>query len=705
MTQGRLGAGGKHPDTTDKAKGKFGLIRKPCLSEPGYQQQLEDGQKPGTIYEEAGALCRSYGDEVNSIGTWDGCFSPACQAELRAWLKTQYPSLEALNKEWRTAFKDWNDVVAMTAEEVRGRESFAPWADHRAFNEWNWARSFASIRRGVEKQIPGMRVSISGTQETSAFNAYDWRQLMRSLNALASYGGEQSVQQRSFGKDFLWMPWLGYAAAADEMEGRALNYLFEGATGFNIYSGRFYINPDFSFPPAAQNLRAVMAKLGQGRAEVIISAPLVVSPIAFLYSPASIRVNWITDLFAAQKDSIQGFRAALAQFGCNYDYLAYDQLAAGEAGKKGYRLLVLPGSSALSAAEAEGVRQFVESGGVVLADLPPAAYTEHGRRLPKPQLDDLFGVDAAGGGVASAEALLRGLATAEGVDASGFTVPVQRFAQGLKLAGGKALAEVDSKGQKTPALVVNRFGKGLAVLAACDLFSIYGGWGEMRFIPQRAPAAQAVERITRDVLKAAAVEEGLIPLAEDGSRLRAAKALARVNGPGLIVGVLRDTTAAKNLDPKPHQVTLRLPKPGHICNVLEGSYVGYSGEIKAPMSPETHLVMSVLPYKASILMAMPAADKRQGPVCKQGGQIEVGLIVAADGKAEPATPRCEHTLWAAAFGPDGKERPAYRQLLRAPQGKATLRLRMALNDDPGPWTLEIRDALTGASAKANFQLE
>jgi len=51
---------------------------------------------------------------------------------------------------------------------------------------------------------------------------------------------------------------------------------------------------------------------------------------------------------------------------------------------------VLPRSTALSAAEANEIRDFVAQGGTVIADGEPGAFDEHCRRLAKPQLADLF---------------------------------------------------------------------------------------------------------------------------------------------------------------------------------------------------------------------------------------------------------------------------------------------------------------------------
>lgn len=55
-----------------------------------------------------------------------------------------------------------------------------------------------------------------------------------------------------------------------------------------------------------------------------------------------------------------------------------------------YRTLILPHAIALSAAEAQEIREFVARGGAVVADGVPGLFDEHGRRQEKPLLSDFF---------------------------------------------------------------------------------------------------------------------------------------------------------------------------------------------------------------------------------------------------------------------------------------------------------------------------
>jgi hypothetical protein len=69
-------------------------------------------------------------------------------------------------------------------------------------------------------------------------------------------------------------------------------------------------------------------------------------------------------------------------------YIGPEQLARGDLG--GAKVLILPSVVALSAADAVAVQKFVANGGRVIADVVPGSFDEHGRRLPRASLADLF---------------------------------------------------------------------------------------------------------------------------------------------------------------------------------------------------------------------------------------------------------------------------------------------------------------------------
>ena len=86
------------------------------------------------------------------------------------------------------------------------------------------------------------------------------------------------------------------------------------------------------------------------------------------------------------------FVKVVEDLGLHADFVSYEQIESGELIRQGYKVLLLPQSVAMSAAECRKIEAFARAGGVVVADNMAASMDEHGRRLPAGQLDELFGV-------------------------------------------------------------------------------------------------------------------------------------------------------------------------------------------------------------------------------------------------------------------------------------------------------------------------
>src|SRR4029077_6619682 len=130
-------------------------------------------------------------------------------------------------------------------------------------------------------------------------------------------------------------------------------------------------------------------------------------PIRVLYSPASMRVQWLLDRKTTGEDWSQrdasaeykdnAIRTATRDFarlvehrGLQQRFLSGADVGSGDLRSGDYRILMLPHTIALSAAEAKEIRDFVERGGIALAAGEPGIFDEHGRRQTKPLLSEVF---------------------------------------------------------------------------------------------------------------------------------------------------------------------------------------------------------------------------------------------------------------------------------------------------------------------------
>ena len=688
-TNSTAGTGGKFPyDANRTITSKFDLIRTPCLSQPGLKDSIRQrsagfADYPATRY---GVHMVAGPDEANMISNNDLCFSPDCQREFRNWLRRQYSSLDALNHSWKTSFASWDDVIAMTSDEVKKHPSYAPWLDHRSFNDWNRADAIGYVVRGIHDVDPNLAYSLSGTQETNPWNAWDWYQLMPHLQALSSYTGEQTIQQRCFANGKLMQePWIGYDGDYRHHNQYLLDKLFKGATGFRIYSGRFYINPDFTLPPLALDLIRALDRYRNGPAELIMRAELLTYPIAFLYSPASIKLDWIIGANALRRSAVTGFANLIYDAALTYDYIAYGHLETTDRLRERYRILILPAAAAMSPAEVATVRQFAADGGIVIADLLTATYDQHGCPYDKSPACDLFGLQNTG--VLNMQpATITGLnAEAEGLTLKNLSMTVPAWESGLIAKTAKPLAEITADGQKHHVAFVNPIGKGCAVYFGAAIMTTIGDWQEMRYTSANAPQLKIISQLL-DVLFQRA---GITPIAT--ADLKATSIQVRQNGPLRILGLVRDYKQAANLDPGVTPRAVNLDRKYHVYDLLEGGYLGFHKTFTHPFAADSQNAFALLPSQPQKLVAAVT------PGANRAYTIHLALDTAGPQSAE-------HAIRLRLTDPSGAENPICPGLRFARHGQDGFTLTMPLNATPGQWTLSAEDVITRLQTTCRFNV-
>ena len=210
---------------------------------------------------------------------------------------------------------------------------------------------------------------------------------------------------------------------------------------------------------------------------------------------------------------------------------------------------------------------------------------------------------------------------------------------------------------------------------------------------KRAAAARGMDRFAASVLRLVRAEPRPVPMTEKGERLRCARVVCRRNGPMRLVAVLRDVNESRNLDTKPHKVAIRFGKPWHVYDLMTRKYAGRTDTHRDTFGPTTHRVLVLLPYEVKGLAV------EGGRAVKRGGEAVLQARVLAD------APRlAEHRLHVDVLGPDGKPRRGYPDLLVCRDGRATLRLPIALSDEPGEWKVVVTDAISNRSASTRFKV-
>jgi hypothetical protein len=337
---------------------------------------------------------------------WDFDTGAASLAGFRAWLRTRYPSLAALNAEWGTTYRRWDAVQPeLTRAAMRRTDgNFAAWSDFKAWMDVAFARALRAGTAAIHRADPRARSAIEGAQ-VPGWGGYDYLRLAHAVDVMEIYdSGANLALLRAFNPRVI--PLVTSGGAGPAQRHWIWREFLRGARGLILWDPeQAIVRPDGTLGPAGAAYAPLFAALRGPLGRAVLAARPRTDPVAILYSPASFRISWMLEQkpkgdawitrTAADEDSGDAERTALAadaralaRSGLAPRYLGPAQLA--EGGLRGIRLLILPHAIALSARDAAAIRRFVASGGHVVADVVPGAFDQHGRWRAHSPLGSLF---------------------------------------------------------------------------------------------------------------------------------------------------------------------------------------------------------------------------------------------------------------------------------------------------------------------------
>jgi hypothetical protein len=396
------------------------LIRDPSLSDPKWLAAVRARLMSAVRAERAyRPLYYNLGDETGIADLsifWDFDFSTYSLRGFRQWLRGQYRTLTALNAEWGSHFARWGDVMPLTTSEAMARvqDNFAAWADFKAWMDVAFARALRLGRNAVHVADRHALAGIEGAQ-IPGWGGYDYSLLSRAVDVMELYDGGGNLEiVRSLN------PGMVILTTSSGSGPREAHYvwreLLRGSRGTILWDPNDkFVDQNDAIGPRGQEAASYLREIQSGLGSLLINSKRHWDHIAILYSPASIRAQWMLDWkprgdawsqrptsasyedASAVRDSMVGYLRLLEHMGLNPRFLTSDMIRGGKLRNGGYRVLILPHAISLGSAEASEVRHFIRRGGLVIADVQPGLFDEHSRKLPKPLLSDLFGqaTDAA----------------------------------------------------------------------------------------------------------------------------------------------------------------------------------------------------------------------------------------------------------------------------------------------------------------------
>jgi hypothetical protein len=389
------------------------LTRKPCLDDPAFWDEITPRLRAQIArFAPTRPLLYDLRDEP-SVGSFispmDYCFCPHTLRAFREWLKTQYRSLADLNTEWETAFTTWDDVVPLTTYEIKDREktkpaSFAPWADHRSYMDFSFARAIERMRSIIRSVDPRTPAGIAGVQAPGAFGGYDLWKLSRVVDWMEPYDqGNAREIVGSFLPEAAPILTTYFGSDAGKLRWTAWQRLLDGDGGAIVWDDdpdRVILKtvPQMPITSRGRLLREILTSV-RAAAPRIASLRRERDRIAIHYSQASSRAQWMFDsrpdgatwpkrLASYELEHSRIIQArhayvrAIEDLGLTADFVSYEQVQNGELARGKYRAVILPGSVAMSSAECRRIEEFVHAGGVAIGDDATGSMDEHCRRVP-----------------------------------------------------------------------------------------------------------------------------------------------------------------------------------------------------------------------------------------------------------------------------------------------------------------------------------
>ena len=674
-----------------------------CLSTVSFKQREEQSlQRITEIYRPFGIHGFCVGnDGAHSWSKTDACFSQSCQARFRDYLEAEYGSLDKLNEAWKSGFDSWTEVRPVALEDARTTGNYVPWIDHRMHSDDMFATSVTEWSpRWVEAIAPGVPVGIDVVNPGSAWwhanSAYrlaennavwiPYRNLhhARIMTSFARTWGSRGVYAGGYNWETTeyWqglLPWW---------------ILYNGFDSFIWFMGYYGTGTTNSTPLLTPKLTASedylacykgVEEIKGGIGKLLINTPRRPAKIALVVSQPGAYVNAIHPAWAGHE--YWGWLRTMLEAGYGVDFIDARELATYSPKLQSYRVVCLPYFQSMSSVEISNLKQFVQAGGCVIADVLPGVFDAHAIPYDAWPLADLFGLELKKqrepdfaritAGAYLGDTLFEAALSQTGVDKG--VVPTQ----------GKSLAHSTSG---SPAVIHNQFGEGHAFylnffLPTCPtteyekiVFQILSHCGvdrEMRLIDQERNAERAYGQIT-------VWQSGNLALYGITPHKMLARDMDEYLG------------ARYGVDENRGGQTATFRNRAHVYSLRDQKYHGDTDQIEINLKHGRAELYAALPYEIEGI-ELRLHDARQG---FRPGDI-VRFTVSLQAGSEELSTHCYHIELVDA---DNRLCPWFTFNTMAEHGKHVGELPLALNAKPGNWRLIAREVISGITAERGFEV-
>ena len=664
----------KYLETNDKRL----LIRKYGLKDSVFLKSVREELKTKVGSWKKFSPSAYYIFEEPSITRYDDaldlCFAKSTLDAMRVWLKEQYPTLDALNKQWGTGFNSWEDVVPDDSREAGQRGNYSSWADHRSFMEICWADLFKYVQKTVNEIDPGGLVQLSGTQAASSHNGYDYSLLNQYVGQMNPYDIDNQLEyHHTFNPSLKVSGQAGYGALGKGVLYDYYNHLFLKETGGSyVFWQVSSLNPDLRINQSGMDMKNgfdEMRKRGIGR---LISSyePENELKIAVHFSYPSIHASWITEgrivletenngsetlvQFNKNRD---GWVKVLHDMGVGFNFISYTNIEKGGLISNGFKVLILPMSVALSDLEVKNIRDFVKQGGIVIADALPGVMDNHTKFRENRELADVFGIK---GRLYSREELVTPDSESD-----------------LKVTTAEVLVKENNKLQ----LLHNKYGRGTAYL----LNYFMDKYPEEKLNHRNEVSLSEIinifdrEQLKSDILITASAGDP-----ENGIEKYA---FSDVSGATRLLGLL------PGKEGKDKEVVLHFDSPVNLYDIRNRKYFGIAKEFKISIKNSVPELFGLLQGKIEDIKFSSSTQ------FKSGENVKLDFSIIGENISDLNSVAAIEVL-----NPKGERVSYYSKNCEIKNGTGTYSFNVALNDPKGEWKIRLTEVISNIQKEVSFKV-
>jgi hypothetical protein len=693
---------------------KDAFIRHSCLNDPAAENAAMAAIRSVVTAQQRFRPFYYSTDETgvaNLVEAWDFCFCLKTLGAMRTWLLSQYGSLEAINREWGTRFGSMEEVTPLSTDEMmkRGDDNLSPWADHRTFMNLSFANAARKASETVHSIDPTAIAGLNGCQMPSAFGGYDYWRLSQAIDVAEPYNiGSNREIWRSFAPQ---KPAVTTGFGADDMElWRLWFQALHGDRGVIIYDEENrYLEPAGTPTKLGSLVAPTYRELTGGIMKQLLAMERTNDAIAIHYSHPSITAHWMlerrplgeawvskgsrderldSDFLRLRQSMIYLLEDNLRQ----YQFVSYEQLENGSFDQMPTKVMFLPQSIAISKAEAEALRRFVERGGTLIADCRTGLMDSHCKLLPRGQLDDLFGIERKDLRYSPGRPGLHPI----GLDGSNLELErISAAEPGVRVLPGATALYRDNAGK--PAVIVKPHAKGRTIYLNAVLTN-YHRW---RLHPAEG---DSLRRFWEGLLHEAGIGKRYAIVRSDGSPATGIEIHPWRSGNLEILGIHRNYgLGATELGPPeyhkqdalevPMELTLKLGKEMELFDIRNHQWLGRRSEY-------TFHLDKIQPTLLTILPTRPGSPKIEAPAA-----VPRGILMKIPLTVSGVTPETPHALRMRLLDPDNRELSELTHNLKAQGGKVIWELPLAVNLPQGDYILEATDIPTGGRSTKAIRIQ